>query len=74
MRRIFTWLWLLVPLLSQAADTVTTKITPDNLGPGEPFRMEITVTSTGDFAGPVLRIASELPVLEFLRKHLHSTH
>ena len=66
MRRTFTWLWLLVPLLSQAADTVTTKITPDNLGPGEPFRMEITVTSTGDFAGPVLRIASELPVLEFI--------
>ncbi len=66
MRKICTWLWLLVPLLSQAADTVTTKITPDNLGPGEPFRMEITVTSEGDFAGPVLRIASELPALEFI--------
>jgi len=66
MRRICTWLWLLVPLLSHAADTVATKITPDTLGPGEPFRMEITVTSSDDFAGPVLRIASELPVLEFI--------
>ena len=64
MRALLARLLLLLPLLAAAEDTATVRITPQQLNPGEPFRMEIVIDSTDDFPGPALRIASELPVVD----------
>lgn len=63
LRRAVTLL-LLLPLLAGAGDTATVRLVPETLTPGQPFRMEIAITSTDGFPGPALRLGSELPVVD----------
>jgi hypothetical protein len=64
MRNPLAILLLLLPLILAAADTATVRIVPRELTPGQPFQMEIAITSTDDFPGPALRISRELPAIE----------
>lgn len=63
LRRAVTLL-LFLPLLAAAGDTATVRLIPETLTPGQPFRMEIAITSTDGFPGPALRLGSELPVVD----------
>ena len=64
MRAAVAWVLCLAPLIAAAGDTASVRIIPETLSPGEPFRMEIAITSTDDFPGPALRLSNELPALE----------
>ncbi len=64
MRNPVAILLLFVPLILAAVDTATVRILPRELTPGQPFQMEVAITSTDDFPGPALRISRELPALE----------
>jgi len=64
MRATLAWMLLLFPLLAAGGDTASVRIVPEELTPGQPFRMEIAIASTDDFPGPALRLSSELPALE----------
>lgn len=64
MRGLCAWMLCLVPLLTAAGDTASVRIIPESLSPGEPFRMEIAITTTNDFPGPALRLSNELPAIE----------
>lgn len=64
MRAAVAWMLCLAPLITAAGDAASVRIIPETLSPGEPFRMEIAITSTDDFPGPALRLSNELPALE----------
>lgn len=64
MRNPVAIILLLLPLILTAVDTATVRIVPSELTPGQPFQMEIAISSTDDFPGPALRISRELPAVE----------